>query len=163
MEWHQERTASFSHATAAGFKPPPGVRLNYAKTDLGSMMLRGELDAAIIQSGSVMDRPKADVSRHPAIRPLFRDYRREGIRYYKAGVMLMELSPAEETPGALFSGEPAGRTERLMEALDRVNGRMGRETLRLGMEGFRRAWWVKAERRSPRYTTRWEEIPVVRA
>ena len=34
-----------------------------------------------------MDRPKEDVSRHPAIRPLYRDYRKEGIRYYrKTGV-----------------------------------------------------------------------------
>ena len=125
-------------------------------------------DIADVQYGNSLtldlDAPTAD-SRAilaGALRCLGRIWR-EGIRYYKAGVMLMELSPAEETPGALFSGEPAGRTERLMEALDRVNGRMGRETLRLGMEGFRRAWWVKAERRSPRYTTRWEEIPVVRA
>ena len=87
MEWYQERSQQFSHAAHAGFTPPAGVRLNHAQTDLGTMMLNGDLDAAIIQSGSIMDRPKEDVSKHSAIRPLYRDYRKEGIRYYrKTGV-----------------------------------------------------------------------------
>ena len=83
MVWHQERSQRFSHSAQAGFVPPPGVELNYARTDLGTMMLKGELDAAIIMSGSVMDRTRADASPTLAIRPLFRDYRREGIRYYR--------------------------------------------------------------------------------
>lgn len=83
MEWFQERTAEFSHSAPAGFKPPSGVTLHYAKTDLGTMMQNGELDAGLIQSGASMDRPKGDVWRNRAVRRLFLNHRKEGIRYYK--------------------------------------------------------------------------------
>lgn len=83
IQWYQERPPNFSHARSAGFEPPPGIQLNYTRTDLASMMLENELDAALILSGSSLDRPKRDISRHPDIKPLFTDYRKEGIRYYK--------------------------------------------------------------------------------
>lgn len=94
----------------------------------------------------------------------------EGHRYAKAGVMLLELSPAGQTQGELDLDDPepceaqAGQA-RLMQALDAVNHRYGRGTLILGSAGLareRRTWSMKQERRTPRYTTRWEDIPMAR-
>lgn len=94
-----------------------------------------------------------------------------GYRYAKAGVMLLELAPADRVQTELDLGEPeceaggAGR-DRLMTALDAVNHRYGRGTLTLGSAGLageERAWSMKQERRTPRYTTRWAEMPMLRA
>lgn len=54
----------------------------------------------------------------------------------------------------------------LMTAIDDVNQRFGRAALHLasaGLDGERRAWSMKQERRTPRYTTHWDEMPVARA
>jgi DNA polymerase V len=53
---------------------------------------------------------------------------------------------------------------RLMGALDALNRRFGRGTVLLastGLAGDRRLWSMKQERRTPQYTTRWEDMPVV--
>jgi DNA polymerase V len=53
-----------------------------------------------------------------------------------------------------------------MDALDSVNDRFGRGMLKLASAGLGttpRNWTMKQERRTPAYTTRWEDMPVVRA
>ena len=81
--------------------------------------------------------------------------------YTKGGVILDDLLPAEERPRTLFDAPRLG-SEALMAALDAVNGRFGRRTLVLGSEGFTRSWALRAAHRSPRYTTRLSDLPVVR-
>jgi DNA polymerase V len=55
-----------------------------------------------------------------------------------------------------------------MSALDALNNRFGRDSVRLGSTAMASngtevaVWATKQERRSPRYTTRWDEIPSVR-
>lgn len=55
----------------------------------------------------------------------------------------------------------------LMEAVDHLNRRYGKGTLRVGSSGFEHVdpdgWRMKQERRTPRYTTRLNEVPIVRA
>lgn len=54
----------------------------------------------------------------------------------------------------------------LMAALDRLNDRYGRGTVQLasaGVGGDARSWTMKQQWRTPRYTTRWEELPQARA
>ncbi|WP_372660098.1 DUF4113 domain-containing protein, partial [Hydrogenophaga sp.] len=88
--------------------------------------------------------------------------------YAKAGVMQMELQPASVHQGELLLDEEPGERRdkgRLMGALDGLNRRYGRGTVLLGstgLEGDRRRWSMKQERRTPQYTTRWEDMPVVR-
>ena len=60
---------------------------------------------------------------------------------------------------------PSRDPQRLMAALDAVNQRWGKHTMKLGshrLDPAPRAWTMKQERRTPRYTTQWEEMPVVR-
>ena len=98
---------------------------------------------------------------------------REGYGYKKAGVKLYDIRPSRPHQESLFGGSVTGRRrsadERLMEAVDRVNRKHGRGTLRLaaaglpGSETAGRDWTMKRQNKSPRYTTRWAELPVAKA
>jgi 4,5-dihydroxyphthalate decarboxylase len=87
MEFWMERTPDKSHGGATGFKPPPGVTVHQIppEKNIGTMMLSGELHATLLHivSHNLIDRSKADLHRHPDIRPLFPDADAEGARYYK--------------------------------------------------------------------------------
>lgn len=86
-----------------------------------------------------------------------------GYRYQKAGVMLSELVPLDQCQGDLFAQTPqTTRSARLMAAMDSINRSMGRQTVKLAAEGFRQPWKMKQGNRSPGYTTRWAELPVIR-
>ena len=86
---------------------------------------------------------------------------RPGYDYMKAGISLGELVTAEAQQQDLFQTSiNQEKTGRLMHALDSINRKMGRATLKLASEGVqdRQPWRMKQERRSPGYTTRWEDL-----
>lgn len=101
-----------------------------------------------------------------AIRVLEQIYR-PGFAYKKAAVMLSELTPKSQRQASLWDMEadelPRQRSERLVGVLDEINRRFGRGTLKIGSMGTAPAWTMKRERVSPRYTTRWGDIPKVLA
>jgi DNA polymerase V len=84
--------------------------------------------------------------------------------FAKSGVMLDDLVAEADRPRTLFdvADEGRGRSPAVMAALDAVNARFGKKTMVLGSEGTNRAWAMRAEHRSPRYTTRISDLPVVR-
>jgi 4,5-dihydroxyphthalate decarboxylase len=91
MQFWMERGPSHSHRGAIGFAAPPGVTIHQIppEKNIGSMMLSGELDAAIhyIVNPNLVDRSTADLWNHPDVKPLFPDPVAEGIRYYgKTGI-----------------------------------------------------------------------------
>jgi len=45
-----------------------------------------------------------------------------------------------------------------MTAMDGLNRRLGRERVRVAATGIRRSWGMRQERRSPAYTTSWQEL-----
>lgn len=85
----------------------------------------------------------------------------DGVRYQKCGVMLLDLVDAERHQLSLLQagdGPERRRGEALMATLDRLNGRMGRDTVRFGVPGEHAAWPLRCEHRTARYTTRWNEL-----
>lgn len=88
---------------------------------------------------------------------------RPNTRYAKAGVILLDLQSATDKPRDLLPTADPVRPEKLMAALDAVNNRFGRGTLRPG--GIRQVtpWSTRAANRSPRYTTRLSDLMEVRA
>jgi 4,5-dihydroxyphthalate decarboxylase len=109
-----ERVPSHSHASGVGFKAPPGVTINQipAEKSLGSMMLSGELEAAIhyLRHGNLVDRSTADLHNHPDIKTLFPDPEAEGARYFrKTGVypinhgMVVRRDIAEKHPWVILN------------------------------------------------------------
>ena len=102
---------------------------------------------------------------------------RSGIRYAKAGAVLSDLRPAGQEQGELdlfasdeeVTKKPPNGRDRLMVAMDALNNRYGRGSIRLGSTAVGSngadvaVWATRQERRSPRYTTKWDEMPVVSA
>jgi 4,5-dihydroxyphthalate decarboxylase len=86
IEWFMERTPERSHGGVTGFTPPPGVRFQHIspETDLGAMLLAGELDALLVYLPvrNLVDRSRADLTRDPRAHLLFPDAGAEGRRYY---------------------------------------------------------------------------------
>ena len=82
--------------------------------------------------------------------------------YVKSGVMLDDLVAAENAPKLLFD-QPEPSSVLLMSALDAVNGRHGRQTLRFASQAAATGWQRRSAARSPRYTTRLSELPRARA
>jgi DNA polymerase V len=88
---------------------------------------------------------------------------RDGYRYKKAGVMFTALVPASQVQPNLFDQQNRPRSKRLMTALDAINDRWGAGTLQYASSGLTKAWKTQCHRRSPAYTTNWDELPVVNA
>jgi DNA polymerase V len=114
-----------------------------------------------------LPRPTADtrVLVSAAVRAL-RGIYRAGYRYVKAGVMLVELQNDAQEQGSLGlfdepeASQPDGRRD-LMQTIDALNERFGRDSVGVASAAKRArqsAHASRQDRRSPRYTTRIEEI-----
>ena len=89
---------------------------------------------------------------------------RAGFRYAKCGVMITELLPEEIRQPALWSELDRERRERAWRTMDQLNAVLGRDTVRILSAGTKEgSWKLRAAHRSPRWTTRWDELPQVRA
>jgi DNA polymerase V len=80
----------------------------------------------------------------------------EGLIYKKAGVLLSGIVPRDSVQGSLF------KTTQLMKMIDNVNFAMRDDLLKFATSGTNRNWKMRQELRSPRYTTRWEELFLIR-
>ncbi|RJK61259.1 DNA polymerase V subunit UmuC [Klebsiella pneumoniae] len=88
---------------------------------------------------------------------------RDGYRYQKAGVMLGDFYSQGVAQLNLFDDNaPRQNSEKLMEVLEHLNAKDGRGTLYFAGQGIQSAWQMKREMLSPRYTTRFSDLPVVR-
>ena len=89
---------------------------------------------------------------------------RDGFRYSKTGVMITELLPETTRQPALWGDLDRERRERVWRTMDKLYATLGRDTIRVLGAGPRdAAWKLRAEHRSPRWTTRWDELPRVNA
>lgn len=85
-----------------------------------------------------------------------------GYDYKKAGILLTGLSNKSNRQEVLFGeSTSSARSRQLMTSLDAINKKFGKGKLRTGAAGFQQRWAMRAENRSPRYTTKWGELPVV--
>ncbi|MCW8400633.1 Y-family DNA polymerase [Legionella sp. PATHC038] len=90
---------------------------------------------------------------------------KSGYYYKKAGVCLLDLIPKKPRQLDLFHQpceEQIQDAEQLMSVFDQINQKFGRSTIRLAAEGYAKPWAMRAELKSPAYTTRWSEVPLVR-
>lgn len=88
-----------------------------------------------------------------------------GYQYNKTGVLLTGIMPQNSVQLNLFSKggyNPAGR-KKLMQAVDSINNRWGRGTAQFASCGTKKSWNMRQRYKSMNFTTRWKEIPVVKA
>lgn len=89
---------------------------------------------------------------------------RPGFKYAKAGVMLMDIAPAATQQNSLFVNEGANESAiQLMQTMDSINRKMGKNSLFLASAGVRKHWQMKRGNKSPCYTTDWCELAVARS
>lgn len=82
--------------------------------------------------------------------------------YAKAGVMLGEIVSIEGVQTDLFSQiQSSPKSSTLMTTMDQINRKMGKESIKLASEGFKRPWKMKQGNKSPSYTTKWGDLPSV--
>lgn len=87
---------------------------------------------------------------------------RPNFAYRRCGVMLTELMPANMRQTSLLTQAHYDETKRaVMEVLDQVTAEWGEGALHYAREGFGQGWRMRQYGRSPRYTTRWDEVPVI--
>ena len=79
--------------------------------------------------------------------------------YAKAGVSLSDIVPKVGAQIDFFMTDEASvRSSALMGMMDKINQKMGRESIKLASEGFERPWQMRQENKSPNYTTSWGDI-----
>jgi DNA polymerase V len=91
----------------------------------------------------------------------------QGFDLMKAGVMLLDITSGAIEQGELALGDDvrADRT-RLMVALDSLNGRFGKGSVHIASTGVGttgQQWNMRQERKTPAYTTSWDQIAIARA
>lgn len=97
-----------------------------------------------------------------AIRSTVRSMLQQGVAYKRAGVALLDLARPSELQGDLFRDAGAGISDsELMSVVDAINRRFGSSAVGFGATGWRKspAWRMRQASVSPRYTTRFSELP----
>ena len=85
---------------------------------------------------------------------------REGFRYKKAGVIIMDFIPEDKVQLTLFENSNPSHYK-LMHVLDELNVRFGQQKIKLASQDQCRVWKMKQERKSPSYTTKVNEVLTV--
>jgi DNA polymerase V len=88
---------------------------------------------------------------------------RLGYRFKKAGVMLNHLVPSDQLTLRMFGQDAWERRRKVATAVDVINRKYGRGTIHLGEAHKSDKWQTRAKMKSPRYSTDWRELAVVRA
>lgn len=88
---------------------------------------------------------------------------RPGHAYLKAGVGLIELTSKQHHQLDLLHPGQSTKADELMAVMDRINRQAGRGTLFMASQGTSKPWYMRQRYTSPQYTTRWQDIPRVRA
>lgn len=120
----------------------------FAKTDQYSNSLTIELANATNSTRELRDWTRK------ALRQVYRkDY-----LYKKVGVILQGLQPETAETIRLYNEPSYEKDKRLMQALDKISGKFGRDTIRFGVQRNKECWQMKAEMKSQKYTTCLREV-----
>lgn len=86
---------------------------------------------------------------------------RRGYGYKKSGVSIGEISSATHIQGELFDTIDRPKHKKLMQAIDKINATQGPQAVKLVSQG---AITDHTNRQylSPQYTTKWEDIPIIK-
>ncbi len=81
--------------------------------------------------------------------------------YRKAGIILSGLVPSERLIKRMFDDENFRQKHDLMKAVDEINQKFGKDTVRFGGVKTEGNWKMKQTRKSRSYTTNWNELLLV--
>ncbi len=82
--------------------------------------------------------------------------------YRKCGVILGGLISEKCYQPDLFSKANMGEDhKKMMNLIDSINGSYKKKAIQFAAEGFAKPWQMKQNDKSPRYTTKWDEILII--
>ena len=82
--------------------------------------------------------------------------------YKKAGVILSDFVPDNALQTNLFAAPADARKKKLMNVIDNMNAAYRNDVLKFGTASTQKNWKRRSEKRSKRYTTRWDELCLVK-
>jgi len=82
---------------------------------------------------------------------------KEGYHYKKAGVIVMGLTPNNETQLSLFSSSNP-KHQPLMSVVDKLNRSIGQTKVRFASQSMGRQWKMKQEKLSANFTTKLKDV-----
>ncbi len=86
-----------------------------------------------------------------------------GFEYKKAGVIFSDIMREEDAPLTfLETNYLDDKRKNLMQIVDRINSMNGRDTVFYASSGVKKDWEMRRAKLSPRYTTRWSDLPKVK-
>lgn len=86
---------------------------------------------------------------------------KEGLHYKKAGVIVMGLTPNNETQLSLFNTSNP-KHQPLMSVIDKMNRSYGTNKIKFGTQSLGRQWKMRQEKLSPSFTTRIKDIITIK-
>jgi DNA polymerase V len=88
---------------------------------------------------------------------------KEGYQYKKSGVMLTDMKNENRIQPNLFNTTYGDdKRKQVMDVVDAINHKNGKDMISFASSGSKHDWQMKREMVSPRYTTRWDELKVVK-
>lgn len=94
--------------------------------------------------------------------PLVESLYGHGSKYIKAGVILSDIVQESAVQFNLFEKSRHPNEKTLMDTIDNINFGIQNDIIKFAASGTKSNWKMRQELRSPRYTTRWEELGKVR-
>jgi len=94
-------------------------------------------------------------------RAVIRHLVKPGATYMKAGVGLLDLSSKKHQQLDLFHTGQSPKTDSLMAIMDKINKNYGKNSIYIAAEGVHKKWAMRQAYRSPSYTSRWNELPII--
>ncbi|MDD1625303.1 MAG: Y-family DNA polymerase [Methylococcaceae bacterium] len=97
-----------------------------------------------------------------AAKQLLQGIYKEGYRYQKCGIQLSGIHPNSMPDQAdIFANLKPSNERQLMACLDKINHRFPK-SVSIAATGLNKSWQFQPERMSKRYTTRWNELAIVK-
>ena len=106
-----------------------------------------------------LSQPTADtrVIIHYSIKAIKELYR-SGYEYKKCGILLLDIIPNTFVQLDLLQGTLPVSDKELMKTIDQIKLKFGKSIIKYACQGFKNEWGMKSEKRSPCYTTNWNEV-----
>lgn len=146
---NQNSLCSFLTVYIRSSKYNDNLEENYSNSITAALPYPTDVDFTLIKHADIV------------LRKIFKD----GINYKKAAVVLSGIVPRRYENLDLFLADEIlsrDKKSKTMKVMDNINKEFGRNTMLVGSQRFNPKWVGKKESRSPRYTSSWLEIPVVR-
>ena len=96
------------------------------------------------------------------VMPLVEAIYNKGSKYIKAGVVLSNIVPCDMVQYNLFEAPDTSNAKKLMHMIDNINFSMSSDILKFAAAGTKKNWKMRQEMRSKRFTTKWDELFLVK-